>query len=705
MPFQKISGNFVELSVDNYLGSIKSGSSISDLGFRTYRESVVGVMPVSGTGGNPGISLALNTTNPLSSDADLRLVKDSTNRQGEGFSVDFSIQNRHQSKVLQISFDMELISGIYTNQDLIPKTGTFTVASTTCTVTASHSLVVGQAVNMSFPGGTAPASGLYVITAIVPGVSFSFTIPSGSGSGVSCTWNILSSLRVYIIANPTTNPTIIEPVNTGLQLGIANQKVKHIASFQTNNSGNSYRMVIHITEPGILPYTVDFANFKIWEQQQSLGAVITDWQSYNAIDTPDLNTLPTTREFEWRRVGSNVQIRGRGITNSSSFPAVLAKILIPNGLKFNAMPSMSGDAYNGRFVVGRVNQASSGSTTKNYNLMAVKDTAGNLNNSYLYITPNNDGGGSPSFDQQNWGNLFGYNSTLIFEAEFPIVGWGSNVAMSSDTGDGRVVACLYNGTASATIDSTNGIRFNTLVKDTHASYTSSNGEFTAPVEGYYTYLISGAITTSSFRELFVYVNGSIVQSGGGITTNAATSFAPCSGMIYLLAGQKLTFRLLNPNSDTISGKTNASLAIYRISAGSQQIAATETVACRYEKTDGANVLSTATDMIYNIRTRDTHSAYNTTNGEYTVPISGYYQINCIVGLSTGSLYNIHVLKNGSTTDFTTVGGVTTMNRRNLSTGNYYLAGDKIKIQAIADTTRSTDTSTGANTLFICRLGI
>ena len=82
MPFQKISGNFVELSVDNYIGTIRSGGTVSDLGFKTYKESNIGQAPVSGTGGTPGIALSLNTSAPLSSDADLRLVKDSVNRQG-----------------------------------------------------------------------------------------------------------------------------------------------------------------------------------------------------------------------------------------------------------------------------------------------------------------------------------------------------------------------------------------------------------------------------------------------------------------------------------------------------------------------------------------------------------------------------------------------------------------------------------------------
>ena len=118
MALNKISSEVVEINVDNYIESVfKAGNSLSDLGWSSYVDSA-GVNPVDGLGGSPNITTSLNTSSPLSGDADLRIVKDAVNRQGQGIGYNFTIENRHLAKVLQITFDMELISGTYASGDL-----------------------------------------------------------------------------------------------------------------------------------------------------------------------------------------------------------------------------------------------------------------------------------------------------------------------------------------------------------------------------------------------------------------------------------------------------------------------------------------------------------------------------------------------------------------------------------------------------------
>lgn len=61
--------------------------------------------PEDGTGGSPTVTWTRNTSTPLRGDANFVLTKDAANRQGEGSSYDFSIDNADLSKVLRISFD------------------------------------------------------------------------------------------------------------------------------------------------------------------------------------------------------------------------------------------------------------------------------------------------------------------------------------------------------------------------------------------------------------------------------------------------------------------------------------------------------------------------------------------------------------------------------------------------------------------------
>lgn len=683
MPIQKIAYSSLELQYENYINILRDNQSVTDTGWRRYADTA-GINPVTGTGGSPGITWSQNTSNPLSGNADLRFVKDAVNRQGNGVSIDFTVDNRHLAKVLQISFDAELIpNSTYLNVIPSPVSATFSVSTNTCTVSANHSFVAGQVVNMTFGGGTRPPDGFYTIVSVTSS-TFVITVASGSGTSVACTYTAISDLRLSIIQDPTGTPVVIEPVNTNIQLGVANQRIKHIATFQTHLSLKNYRLCIHVGNAGTTAFTVDFANFRVWEPAQSIGAVITDWASYNAIDATDSTALPTTREFEWRRVGSNVQIRGRAITNASTFPATLGKILIPNGLKFAATSTMTGDAYPGRFVVGRVNQASAGSTSKNFNLMAVKDTGANLNNSYLYITYNVDNNVNPSFDQITWGNLFQYNTTLIFEAEFPVLGWGSSVAMSSDTGDSRVVALYVQGTLTSSISADAAITWASLAtnQDTHGAYNFSTGVYTAPIQGYYN--VSGFLNTNASLNTFMrpWVNG--VNRISYFSISTSSGYFNIAGGIFLNAGDQLTLR---PHAAYSAVSLGSFLYISRVSASSQVIASSETVACEAVMTSSNNP-GTDQPIRFNSVVRDTHGAYNTSTYRYTIPMSGWYQIGFMYNISTGGHTTewVYLFVNGTRSrTFLYLKATPDTDYYPGSITAYFLSGDIIDIRSAAST--------------------
>jgi hypothetical protein len=73
-------------------------------GWAAYADAAAAT-PVDGTGGSPNVTITRNTSSPLRDVADGLITKDAVNRQGQGVSYDFEIDDADFSKPLTISFD------------------------------------------------------------------------------------------------------------------------------------------------------------------------------------------------------------------------------------------------------------------------------------------------------------------------------------------------------------------------------------------------------------------------------------------------------------------------------------------------------------------------------------------------------------------------------------------------------------------------
>lgn len=73
-------------------------------GWATYADAA-GTAPVDGTGGSPAVTWTRNTSSPLRGVADFLFTKDAVNRQGQGVSYDFTINNADKAQPIYISFD------------------------------------------------------------------------------------------------------------------------------------------------------------------------------------------------------------------------------------------------------------------------------------------------------------------------------------------------------------------------------------------------------------------------------------------------------------------------------------------------------------------------------------------------------------------------------------------------------------------------
>ena len=619
MPINKIAQSSTEIEYQNYISPLRTGQSISDTGWTTYVDSP-GVNPVDGVSGTANLTWTQNLVNPLNADADLRLVKDASNRQGQGVSIPFTIDNKHLAKVLQITFDMELISGTYSNPIIIPIGAIYTIAGTTCTVTAPHSFVSGQSVNMNFiTGSTLPPNGTYIITATTS-ATFVFTVPSGAATAASCAYTATSDLRISIIQDPNGTPVVIESVNTEIQLGISLQKIKHIATFQTHISIKNYRLCIHVSSRNTPAYTIDFANFRIWEPTQSIGAVITDWQSY----TPTFTGLGTVTgiDYVWRRVGGYLEVIGKNINGTCT--GVNIGISLPSGLVVQS----NGNVYTE--TVGELH----------------RDTAGDQ---YTVIVLDGDtsfGVGFMNASNNPFARITGTATNMSsmairMWAKVRIKGWGSNVAMSSDSSDGRVVAAKYVGNNSTAI---NPVRYVTREIDTHNAYNPSTGVFTVPVSG--TYQISAMYQNDNVgADLKIRKNG--VANVSLLQVPASSPNYRTGGSAIIQANAGDTIDMISGSGNTLSSATDSHLSIIRISAGSQTIALQETVAASYYS--AASQTSLTAQVNFGIRIYDTHGAVTVGVGawRFTAPISGKYLITGFIGNGTSVNAVIDLFVNGS----------------------------------------------------------
>jgi len=85
-------------------------------GYATYADAA-GVNAVDGTGGVATTTFTRNTTTPLRGTGDGLITKDAANRQGEGVSYDFTIDEADKASMLKIAFDYKT-STAYADGDI-----------------------------------------------------------------------------------------------------------------------------------------------------------------------------------------------------------------------------------------------------------------------------------------------------------------------------------------------------------------------------------------------------------------------------------------------------------------------------------------------------------------------------------------------------------------------------------------------------------
>lgn len=605
-----------------------------------------GAAPVDGTGGSPASTCTRTTSSPLAGDGSFLITHSANNRQGEGCSIDFTIDPNDQAKVLQVAFDYAVASG-------------------------------------TFAGGTDAAVGDLV-------------------------------LYIYDV----TNATLIQPTSYKVLGSVSGQFYHHIANFQTASNSTSYRVIWHMATSTATAYTWKFDNVKISPPITNFGAPITDWALFTMSITgsgsnPAKGTISIDKAY-WRRNGGNMEIRYEyaqtvgGANGSGTYQfnlpnsAVIDTTVTNNTGNLQGMDLGFGSAYDGTsitpFVLGPSSTSSSAIVMSQSN-----STTGAIGSAF-----------------------FALGNTVVryaFSAKIPIAGWASSLLLSSDT-DTRVVSVQKLGKNSpGGTGLGNAVQlaiFASVDKDTHGAYNTSTGVFTAPMPGFYRghFTVEGTSTISANGALvaYVYKNGSQLNAGATVAGSTVTGqdlTATVPFETYLVAGDTLDFR--NSMSGTTiayaTSFTGANFSIDRIS-GPSSIAATESVGASYSDSAGASI-SGSTPTVYKYLTKnyDTHNAYSTSTGLYTIPVSGKYIVSgsittTSVTLATTGFVRATINKTGSSfaAAFTSgSGGSNTYTAQITQTVNC-IAGDTIGLFVDASASTTSLTTALYNTFSISRVG-
>jgi hypothetical protein len=233
----------------------------------------------------------------------------------------------------------------------------------------------------------------------------------------------------------------------------------------------------------------------------------------------------------------------------------------------------------------------------------------------------------------------GTSGSYWCEIDAKMAGWSANVQMSNDT-DTRVVACYAARTTTQSIpnNTETTIIFNSVSFDTHGSYNNSTGTYTAFVSGYYQIeaLVEFDGNATGQRYIHVYKNGTTkfnLAYAGNLATVAtiptgSTTIQLNAGDTFVIQGFQNSGGALNIGSN---GNQYNHFSVFKLS-GPSVIAASETVTASYVRTTTQTITNAAADntMIYDSKLDDSHGGMNTSNGRYSIPVSGKYLIDASV---------------------------------------------------------------------------
>lgn len=378
-------------------------------------------------------------------------------------------------------------------------------------------------------------------------------------------------------------------------------------TFQTDSlpANNIYRIAILTAQTAATAYTINFDDFVLSPQTAPIGFAGTDWISSACTSTWVTNTTTTCK---YKKLGDTAIISFNVALSGAPNAANLA-FSMPTGLAID-LTKFTGNATS--FALDGVINANRGTTGIGL-VPLYQGGATPILAAYGQAVPANTQGTVNATTPQTW--VSGDNITITITV--PIVGWSSNVQMSSDT-DTRVISFSGIQVSQVVTGGVTDIAF-TTVNDRSGSWNGT--QFKVPIAGDYVACGSGIIAAAN-PALYVFLNGS--PYNGNSYWSVCTSTAGVSSGSTLITGLK-SGDLISLRANNNTTVTGANLGIFRLS-GPSVIAATESVNARYFGIPTGTIASAfagSTSAAFPTKSYDSHNAW-ASGTTYTAPVSGKY---------------------------------------------------------------------------------
>jgi hypothetical protein len=577
-------------------------------GWATYADAASS-RPVDGAGGSPSVTFTRSTSSPLEGQGSFLFTKDAVNRQGQGVSYDFAIDSAYKAKVLTIEMDYIVNSGTFvagsssTDSDVIAyiyDVTNSTLIEPSSIKLLSNSSTISDKFRASFQTSatgtsyrlilhcastSASAYVLKIDNIKVSPINYVYGTPSadlGSQAWTVTNASATSDLRVtregrriYIDGAITftgaatgqfglTIPSAYSADTTNVykDLGSVSQPVG-LVRFLDVSPGNVYDTILQLNSSSSLLTVAELANGTYVGPIGTSATVPHTWASGDKV----------LIQASWivSGFGASTQMSDQTDTRVVDFSISGAALAVTSGnpIVFNTSIKDSHTSFNtatGRYVIpvsGDYNFGVFGNTTAaTINISIYKNAV--LNATFASSNSTTVTGNSVLITNLNVGDIVDLrpNGSATFGGTFT----GSRVSGPSTIASSEEVSCRYTLSSGPSISNSGSdilVTFLTKNYDTHGSYSTGTGKFTAPIAGRYrvstttwyasaTYAAGNGLWMSIYKNASLYSSGNVTFAATAGTFTLANATTDC---IDLLAGETIEVRTRNARS---AGSTNLS---------------------------------------------------------------------------------------------------------------------------------------------------